>query len=276
MKIIDVHLHIGHVFEWTEKAVKLWMDTGEYRKKVFDKDGYLIIENYVKVLNEEGVYAGILLPEYSPLTAGTLLVEEAIEFQNRFPQFIAFGNINPNVHLNPLKEFKRQISLGVKGLKLHPVHGLFFVNEKRLYPLYEFCQNNKLPVMMHAGTSIFPGTKLKHADPYTFDEIASDFPDLTIILCHAGRGFWYHIAEFLIRRHENVYIDISGLPPKNLLKYYPNLDKLSDKFLFGTDFPGVPSVSKNIETIKSLPISDNSKEKILYKNAKKILNFWEL
>ncbi len=274
MELIDVHLHIGHVFEWTENAVKLWMDTGDYRKKIFDKNGYLIIEEYVKVIKDEGVTAGILLPEYSPLTAGVLPVEEAIEFSSKFPEFIPFGAINPNVHIFPLKEFKRQIELGVKGLKLHPVHGLYFVNDKSLYPVYEYCEENKIPVMMHAGSSVFPGTKLKYADPYTFDEVASDFPNLTIILCHAGRGFWYNIAEFLIRRHKNVYIDISGLPPKNLLKYYPNLDRFSDKFLFGTDFPGVPGIKKNVKDINSLPISEKAKENIFFRNAKRILNFW--
>ena len=275
MKVIDIHLHIGHVFQWSENAVKLWMDTGDYRKNIFDEKGYLIIDNYVEVLRNEGVIAGILLPEYSPLTAGVLPVEEAVKFQEKYPEFVAFGAVNPNVHINPLEEFKKQIDLGVKGLKLHSVHGLFFINDSRLYPVYKYCEDNKIPVMMHAGTSVFPGTKLKHADPYTFDDVASDFPDLTIILCHAGRGFWYHIAEFLIRRHKNVYIDVSGLPPKNLLNYYPNMERLSDKFMFGTDFPGVPGVRKNIDTIASLQLSEETKEKIFYKNAMKVLKFWK-
>ncbi len=275
MKIIDIHLHIGHVFQWSENAVKLWMETGGYRKKIFDEKGYLIIDNYVEVLRNEGVIAGILLPEYSPLTAGILPVEEAVKFHEKYSEFVAFGAVNPNVHINPLEEFKKQIDLGVKGLKLHSVHGLFFINDSRLYPVYKYCEDNKIPVMMHAGTSVFPGTKLKHADPYTFDDVASDFPDLTIILCHAGRGFWYHIAEFLIRRHKNVYIDVSGLPPKNLLNYYPNMERLSDKFMFGTDFPGVPGVRKNIDTIASLQLSEETKEKIFYKNAMKVLKFWK-
>ena len=275
MKVIDIHLHIGHVFQWSKNAVKLWMDTGDYRKRIFDEKGYLIIDNYVEVLKNEGVTAGILLPEYSPLTAGVLPVEEAVKFQKKYPEFVAFGAVNPNVHINPLEEFKKQIDLGVKGLKLHSVHGLFFINDSRLYPVYKYCEDNKIPVMMHAGTSVFPGTKLKHAEPYTFDDVAADFPELTIILCHAGRGFWYHIAEFLIRRHENVYIDVSGLPPKNLLTYYPNMERLSDKFMFGTDFPGVPGVRKNIDVINSLPLSEESKEKIFFKNAINVLKFWK-
>ena len=272
--VIDIHLHIGHLFQWSKEAVRLWMDTGNYREKIYDKKGYLIIDNYVEVLKEEGISGGILLPEYSPLTAGVLPVEEAVKFHEKYNEFIPFGAVNPNIHLNPLNEFKRQIDLGVKGLKLHSVHGLFFINDKKLYPVYRYCEENNIPIMFHAGTSVFPGTRLRYADPYTFDDIAVDFPDLTIIMCHAGRGFWYHIAEFLIRRHKNVCIDVSGLPPKNLLKYYPGMEKLSDKFLFGTDFPGVPGVAKNINAIKSLGLSGEANKKIFYKNAVKVLKFW--
>ena len=278
LKVFDIHLHIGHLFQWKENAIKLWMDTGDYREKIFDKNGRLIIDNYVEVLAKEGVVAGVLLPEYSPMTAGVLPVEETVKFQEKYPQFLAFGAVNPNVHIDPLKEFKRQLDLGVKGLKLHSVHGLYFINDSRLYPLYQYCEDNHIPVMLHAGTSIFKGTRLRHADPYTFDDVATDFPELTIILCHAGRGFWYHIAEFLIRRHKNVYIDVSGLPPKNLLKYYPSMGRLSHKFIFGTDFPGVPGVKKNIDAINELPISAEAKERIFYKNAVNLLkiNFKEI
>ncbi len=271
MRIFDIHLHIGHLFQWSKDAIKLWMDTGKYREKIFDENGHLNIDSYVKILRDEGVIGGVLLPEYSPLTAGVLPVEQAVEFQAKYPEYLAFGAVNPIVHIDPLEEFKRQINIGVKGLKLHSVHGMFYVNDRKLYPVYKYCEDNQIPVMLHAGTSIFKGTKLRYADPYTFDDVAADFPDLTLILCHAGRGFWYNIAEFLIRRHKNVFIDVSGLPPQNLLKYYPNMEKLSDKFIFGTDFPGVPGIAKNANIIKSLSLSQESLEKIFFKNAIKIL-----
>ena len=79
--------------------------------------------------------------------------------------------------------------------------------------------------MFHAGASLFPGCKMRYADPYTFDDVISDFPDLSVVLCHGGRAFWFHIAEFLVKRFENVYIDISGLPPTKLLEYFPAMRK---------------------------------------------------
>jgi len=86
-----------------------------------------------------------------------------------------------------------------------------------------------------------------------------------------GRGFWYRDAQFIARIRANVYIDISGLPPHKLLDYFPELERLKEKFLFGTDWPGA-SMKKNIQLLLSLPISNAAKEAILYKNALKVLD----
>ena len=88
------------------------------------------------------------------------------------------------------------------------------------------------------GTSIFPGARNKYGDPIYVDDVAVDFPKLKILLAHGGRPLWMHTAFFLVRRHPNVYLDISGIPPKTLLKYFPRLDEIAHKTLFGTDWPG--------------------------------------
>ena len=129
--------------------------------------------------------------------------------------------------------------------------------------------------MFHAGTSLFKGAKMRYADPYTFDDVISDFPDLTVILCHGGRGFWYHIAEFMVKRFENVYIDISGLPPRNLLEYYPSMKKHSGKFLFGTDFPGVPGIRKNYRQLKDFVRDHGIAQRIGFQNAYDLFGFWK-
>ena len=116
---------------------------------------------------------------------------------------------------------------------------------------------------------------MRYADPYTFDDVINDFPDMTVILCHGGRGFWYHIAEFMVKSFRNVFIDLSGLPPKNLLNYYPSLKKFGHKFLFGTDFPGVPGIRKNFEAIKDLLKDDEVMEQIGFKNAYELFGFWK-
>ncbi|MBW1801760.1 MAG: amidohydrolase [Deltaproteobacteria bacterium] len=274
MGIIDVHIHVGHRFEWTETAREIWMDSGPYVPHIFDAGERQAPRQYGEVIKKEGVVGGILLPEYSPQTAGVMPFERAREIHEAHPEFIPFANLNPNVHENPMAAFEEQLGQGARGLKIHAIHGLFFANDQRLYPVYEKCEREGLPVMFHAGTTLFRGAKMRYADPYTFDDVINDFPDMTVVLCHGGRGFWYHIAEFLTKHFENVYIDISGLPPKNLLNYFPSMKKFCHKFLFGTDFPGVPGIRKNYDALKELLRDDAVLERIGVQNARDLFGFW--
>lgn len=76
-------------------------------------------------------------------------------------------------------------------------------------------------------------------------------------------------AFFLVRRHPNVYLDISGIPPRTLLTYFPRLEEIAHKTLFGTDWPGpgVPDVARNLTEFRQLPLSPASQEHILSKTA---------
>lgn len=274
MRIIDTHIHVGHKFEWTERAQKVWMQTGPYIPMIYDADERQLPEQYGDVIKREGVFGGILIPEYSPLTAGVMPIERALEINAFHPELVPIANLNLNFHDDPASEFARQLGLGARALKLHPIHGFFYANDKRLYPIYDACQEQGLPVLFHAGTSLFEGAKIRYSDPYTFDDVVNDFPGLKIVLCHGGRGFWYQIAEFLVKSFENVYIDISGLPPGNLLNYWPSMKKFTHKYLFGTDFPGVPGIRKNVDQLSRLIGSEEALGRIAFSNAYDLYGFW--
>jgi predicted TIM-barrel fold metal-dependent hydrolase len=68
-----------------------------------------------------------------------------------------------------------------------------------------------------------------------------------------------------LRRHPNIYLDISGIPPKTLLKYFPRLDEIATKTLFGTDWPGpgVPDIKKNLDDFMALPLREQTRQQIL-------------
>jgi len=100
-------------------------------------------------------------------------------------------------------------------------------------------------------------------------------PDRPVVCFTGDGGFWYHIAEFMVKRFENVFIDISGLPPKNLLQYYPSMRKYQHKFLFGSDFPGVPGIRKNYKKIKDLVKDGEVMESIGFRNAFDLFGFWK-
>ncbi len=275
MQIIDIHIHVGHRFEWTQTAREIWMDIGPYVPHIYDDQERQQAGPYGDVIKREGVVGGILIPEYSPQTAGVMPFERAKEIHEAHPEFIPFANLNPKVHQDPLAAFEDQLEKGARGLKIHAIHGFFYANDEGLYPVYEKCEKEGLPVMFHAGTTLFRGAKMRYADPYTFDDVINDFPDMKVILCHGGRGFWYHIAEFLVKSYRNVFIDVSGLPPKNLLKYFPSMKKFSHKFLFGSDFPGVPGIRKNFDAIEQLIQDRAVMERIGFKNAYELFGFWK-
>jgi len=273
-RLIDVHCHVGHRFEWTERARNLWMDTGPYVSKLYNEKGEQLPLGYGDAIKNEA-WAGLLIPEYSPGTAGVMPFERAKEINVFHPELVPVANLNPNYHVDLAASFEEQLAQGARALKIHPIHGFFFANDERLYPIYERCRHEGMVVMFHAGTSVFPGCKMRFADPYTFDDVISDFPGLSIVLCHGGRGFWYHIADFLAKRFEHVYIDVSGLPPGRLLQYFPSMKQNSGKFLYGSDFPGVPGIRKNYDVLAGLLEDDEASYNIGFRNAYDLFGFWK-
>ncbi len=126
--------------------------------------------------------------------------------------------------------------------------------------------------MVHTGTSVFPAARNKYGDPIDLDDVAVDYPGLKIVMAHGGRPLWMDVCFFLLRRHPNVYMDISGVPPRALPRYFPRLEEMADKAMFGTDWPGpgVPSIGTNLEEFRSLPMSDRAREAILSGTAEKV------
>jgi predicted TIM-barrel fold metal-dependent hydrolase len=129
-----------------------------------------------------------------------------------------------------------------------------------------------MPVMIHTGTSIFPGALKLLAQPMLCDDICIDYPNLVVILAHGGRPLWMDEAFFLVRRHKNMHMDVSSIPPQKLLEYFPRLEEIADKVLWGSDWPspGVSGMRSNIEKFQALPISLAAKRKILYDNAARL------
>jgi len=192
-------------------------------------------------------------------------------------RLLAFGSVLPQTVADPAAEVDRIVKLGIRGFKLHPSHQVITPNSYRdgnrpLAAVYERAQANGLPVMIHTGTSIFPGARNVHAQPILCDDVCVDFPNLTVILAHGGRPLWMNEAFFLVRRHKNMYMDISGIPPQKLLEYFPRIEEIADKVLWGTDWPGpgVPEIELNLQTFRELPIREVSKRKILYDNAARL------
>ncbi len=236
---------------------------------------------FLKHLDAAGVDRAVLINYVAPEVIGfTAEVNPFVaEYVKADPKrLIPCGSIHPRHTRNVLADVELVLRLGIRMIKVHPPHQLLFPNDylsgvKELEIIYRAAEANGVPVMFHTGTSIFPGARNKFGDPIQVDDVDVDFPKLKILLSHGGRPLWMETAFFLVRRHPNVYLDISGIPPKSLLKYFPRLEEIAAKTLFGTDWPGpgVPDIKQNLDQFRALPLSESAREQILSKTA---LSIW--
>ena len=270
--VIDFHVHLTDydffresAYTWFAQMFETKEEYERFREKYSDPD------TFCELLKENGVDYAVILAEVAPITTGVAPNKLVEDFCKERDELIPFCTLNPydTPDLGSTLE-DLYYNHGFKVVKLYPTYNYFYPNDPKLYPLYAVAQKLNIPVLFHTGSSIFKGSRIKYGNPIFFDDVAVDFPDLKIVMAHGGRGFWYNEAVMMTRLHENVYIEVSGLPPKKLLEYFPELERFSDKFIFGSDWPSV-DVKKNIEAIHSLDISQEAKEKILGGNAQKIL-----
>jgi uncharacterized protein len=193
-------------------------------------------------------------------------------------RLIAFGSINPTIKTGQESRIDELLGkLNIRGIKIHPSHQTVYPNDylngsESLAYLYKRCESEGIPVMFHTGTSIFVGARNRYADPIYVDDVAVDFPRLKIILAHGGRPLWMETCMFLVRRFSNVMIDVSSIPPSKVLEYFPRLEDIADRTLFGTDWPApmVPGMRTNFEQFSKLNLSKEAFEKITRLNAIKL------
>jgi predicted TIM-barrel fold metal-dependent hydrolase len=276
--IIDIHIHIQPLHMFKPEALEL-IKRGR-RDYAQVEEFSARPASFLKFLDDAGVERAGIINYVSPEVIGfpPAVNDWAANYCKTSPdRLIAFGGVDPKYVADPGAEVDRLAKLGIRGLKIHPSHQLFSPNDYRhgmgpLAAVYERAAANEMPVMIHTGTSIFPGARNLHAQPMLADDVSVDYPGLVVILAHGGRPLWMNEAFFLVRRHKNMYMDISGIPQQKLLEYFPRIEEIADKVLFGTDWPGpgVPDVRGNIEKFMALPMSNAARRKILYDNAARL------
>ncbi len=227
------------------------------------------------VLAAEGIDHAVVLAEEAPASSGMVTSEFMQDYCADMPTLHPFASLNPTLDDDLVGRLDALLARGrVAGLKFLPPYQYVYPNDPCLYPLYERAEALRLPCTFHTGLSRIPGTRLKYADPLLLDDVAVDFPDLPILLAHAGRGVWYDAAAMLATLHKNVYLELSGLPPRNLPRYFPQLERLVGKMIFGSDFPGLPSISENIAALREV-LGEDGARAVLWENGARLLGLKE-
>lgn len=197
---------------------------------------------------------------------------------------IPFGSVDPLQGAAAVERAKRLIDdYGVRGFKFHPSIQAFAPNDRQFYPLYEVLASAGVPALFHTGQtgigSGLPGghgIKLRYSDPMLLDDVAADFPTLTVVMAHPAVP-WVD-AQISIATHKaNVFVDLSGWSPR----YFPPQlvralnTTLRTKALFGSDYP-VLTAQRWLRDFTQLEIKPEIVPLILRDNAIRLLNLQPL
>lgn len=272
-RVFDVHIHV-QPWEMLNPGPRALMEksvTPEIREATSSAEALL------GLLDSQGIEKVCCINYVAPDVMG--FTPETNDWILRFTEgsrsrLLPVGSVHPRSTPDVRTETERILDAGIRMVKLHPPHQLLAVNSyldghPELAELYEVCQDRRVPVMIHTGTSIFPGARNRYADPMPVDDVAVDFPDLEIVLAHAGRPLFMETAVFLARRHSRVRLDVSGIPPRRLREYLPRLESLHGQVLWGTDWPspGVRSMRGNVDDFLRLGYPADLVRAVLYENA---------
>ncbi len=274
---IDVHTHaeVGRAGEdglrpeWREAAAHY-----------FRESGLPTVDDVAAYYRERNMAAVVFTVDAETVTGRPAVPNEEIaEAAAANPDvLIPFASVDPHKP-DAVDEARRLIrDHVVRGFKLHPNIQAFFPNDRAVYPLYETIAEAGLPVLFHTGHSGIGaglpgggGIRLKYSNPMHVDDVAVDFPELTIVLAHPSFP-WQDEAISVALHKPQVYIDLSGWSPKyfpeQLVRYANTL--LADRVLFGSDFPMI-TPDRWLADFEQAPFKDEVRPKILKQNAARLL-----
>ena len=277
MRVTDCHVHIQPWWEMRPEMLELItrgrpdVDTLHQMMKS--------PAQFLRHMDAEGVQRAVLVNYPSHLMGFTERVNEYVaEYCQAAPdRLIPMGGVHPRFTDDAAAAVRRAADLGVRALKVHPPHmevepNAYLHGLDAQRALYEEAQRLKLPVMIHTGTSIFPGARSRTGEPMPVDDVAVDFPRLKIVIAHGGRPLWMEQAFFLVRRFPQVFMDVSSIPPKKILEYFPRLVDVADKVLYGSDWPapGVRSMADNLRDFRALGLPEEALRKMIETNADRV------
>jgi predicted TIM-barrel fold metal-dependent hydrolase len=261
--IIDAHTHIFAKKEWKPdwswtalnriqgaRSGKTVEEMAQYREASFDLTGEISIQNMNRAGVDKAVVCvvdlGLAVPDEPTPTPIEEINRLTANIVKRHPDRLYFS-----VGVDPRRQNARQIiemgyrELGAKSVKLYPGTG-WYPNDRIAYPLYEKCVEFGLPANFHTGPAYGP-MKSKYTHPLPLDEVAADFPELTIYCTHCGHGFFNEMLA-IARARSNIICDMAAwigwLYAGEVLHFYQLFRTLMNllgahRLLFASDHTGI-------------------------------------
>ena len=206
-------------------------------------------------MDQAGVTCGVVVGRNSGLY-GSVSNQDVAEIVRSWPgRFIGLGAIDPRDRRAAIAQIDDALALGLKGINIEP--GAYdvplYADDRRLYPIYAYCEDRSIPVTIMAGGSA--GPDLSYTEPVHVDRVAADFPELRIAITHGGWP-WVHEMLHIAFRRPNIY-----LSPDQYLCNMPGMQEwidaangfLARRFLYASSYPFI-GVKAYAEWFRSLPI----------------------
>ncbi len=209
-------------------------------------------------------------------------IEHTAALAAKYPdKLIPWLRISPFEGMTGVSRLERCVKeMGFRGFEVSPFRENIYANDKKYYPYYAKCVELGIPIRSHTAMNYDSEKAMDLGRPFYLDEVARDFPELTII---AGLGGWPWVDELvgLARRHQRIYIDLAAHRPKHIPKQGSGFDMLvqfgnsllQDRILFASSWMtlGLP-IDQIIREMDEIPLKDSVRKKWMYTNAAAILN----
>ena len=223
-----------------------------------------------KKLRERDISAAVVLPIATKPSQQRVVNDWAADINGKNGIY-SFGSVHPDADdaVQTLESIKAS---GLHGVKLHPDYQGSFVEDEKAFPIYQKCSELNLPITFHAGYDPL-SPELIHGTPEGFLKVYESFPKLTMIIAHCGGMYrWDGVERLLAGKSGGIYFDVGftagEIGEKQLLRIIKKHG--ADRILLGSDCPW-DDPENEINMIRRLPLSEEEKDMIFYKNALRLL-----
>ena len=277
---IDMHTHLWPPEDTPQVQLDYFESRGIDVKRAMSAEGLLdAMEGICDAAVIATLYVGSNLPNSEMVKCHEHV---KLNMEKHPGKFYALCCVDPFGGEESVEYLKRYLDSGsFIGLKLHPNIQAFYPNDPKVFPIYECLQGYGLPVLFHSGGIGITPFIDDYANIAAIEEVACRFPDMPIIMGHAGRGKHFDTASVL-RKHKNVYADISAnfcklngsehLSLLELIKTVKTWIGNTDKLMFGSDYPfytaGVTAAClKRIADEEPFPVTKEDIDRIMNVNG---------
>ena len=282
MKIIDMRLR---------PPLKSWVTTAQFTEGTAyypTRHGFprpksvktQAMQDLLDEMDEASITWGVIMGRQSAPPHGAVPNDEITEAINQHPQrFVGLAGIDLREIERGVGEIERTSKIkGYVGASIEPgaTFEAMYADDRRLYPLYEKCQELDLPmsITLSGYLASMVGHDLSYGSPTPVFKVAKDFPKLKIIVSHAAWPNIMPMMEVAFIR-ENVYVSpdlyMNGINTPGAHEYIKAAKFfLGDRLLFGTAYPSRP-LKESVDAFLAWDLSAELQEKILYRNAARLL-----